>query len=155
MFCSSTDDGSLPSHIGHCLADRAKKGFNILYGVGVAEISDMTVPNVFRDLPLVGYDIMQLNERYWTWVDTVIGKADVVGVRVALVPTWGSWITVGVAIFTRTTRCEHHQRHCIWHLHRQEVLTSLKLGEAITTHMSCPAIHFYSPTDIISQDSAT
>ncbi|PBK95174.1 hypothetical protein ARMGADRAFT_1077934 [Armillaria gallica] len=62
VFCSSNDDGSLPSHIGHCLADRAKKGFNILYGVGVAEISDMTVPNVFRDLPLVGYDIMQLNE---------------------------------------------------------------------------------------------
>ncbi|KAK0240950.1 hypothetical protein EDD85DRAFT_948045 [Armillaria nabsnona] len=105
VFCSSTDDGSLPSRIGHCLADRAKKGFNILYGVGVGEISDMNVPNVFRDLPLVGYDIMQLNESYWTWVDTVIGKADVVGVRVALVPTWGSWITVGVAIFTRTTRC--------------------------------------------------
>ncbi|KAK0421595.1 hypothetical protein EV421DRAFT_1916378 [Armillaria borealis] len=47
----------------------------------------MTVLNVFEDLPFVDYDFTQLNERYWTWDDAVIDKADAVRVRVALVPT--------------------------------------------------------------------
>ncbi|SJL15102.1 uncharacterized protein ARMOST_18585 [Armillaria ostoyae] len=46
----------------------------------------MTVPNVFEDLSLILRS---------TRVDTVIDKADAVGVRIALVPTWESWITGG------------------------------------------------------------
>lgn len=79
------------------LADRAAKGYNVIQAVALAELDGIDVPNAEGFLPLVNRDPMHPDVRegenndYWDNVDYVIGKANSMGLYVALLPTWGRY----------------------------------------------------------------
>jgi hypothetical protein len=86
------------------LEDRARKGFNVIQTVVLAELEGLTTPNSYGDLPLIGQDPTQWNEDYFTYVDRVAGMADSLGIFLGLLPTWGDKFNkkwgVGPEVFT-------------------------------------------------------
>ena len=70
------------------LADRAAKGFTAIQVMGISEFDGLTVPNRNGDLPLNDLDPTRPNDAYWRHVDTVIARANGLGLWVALLPTW-------------------------------------------------------------------
>lgn len=71
------------------LRDRAAKGFNVIQAVALAELEGLTTPNAYGDLPLHDLDPTRPNEAYFKHVDWVVGRANQLGLHVALLPTWG------------------------------------------------------------------
>ncbi|MFD0670634.1 glycoside hydrolase family 140 protein [Cohnella sp. GCM10027633] len=83
------------------LVNRAERKFNVIQAVALAELEGLTVPNAYGRLPLRadgagGFDPTQPDTdagpggySYWDHVDYVIGKAEELGMYVALLPTWG------------------------------------------------------------------
>ncbi|MBD3243346.1 MAG: DUF4038 domain-containing protein [Chitinivibrionales bacterium] len=74
------------------LRNRAGKGFNVVQAVLLAEADGLSVPNANGDLPLVDRDPSKPNEPYFTFVDQVLDVAQSLGMYMAILPTWGSWV---------------------------------------------------------------
>lgn len=77
------------------LSDRAGKGFTAIQAVGLAEFEGLTEPNAYGDLPFMDGDPSRPNEAYWEHVDYIIRQTEALGMRMALLPTWGRWVTGG------------------------------------------------------------
>ncbi len=73
----------------HYLEDRARKGFTVIQAVALAEPDGLNTPNAYGHTPLADNDPARPNETYWAHVDHIIGKANALGLVVALLPTWG------------------------------------------------------------------
>ncbi|MFP4489020.1 MAG: glycoside hydrolase family 140 protein [Bacteroidales bacterium] len=71
------------------LADRASKGFTVIQTVILAELDGLNTPNAYGHLPLIDNDPARLNEEYFEHVDYVIGRAEELGLYIALLPAWG------------------------------------------------------------------
>ena len=80
------------------LLNRAKKGFNVIQAVALAEFDGLRTGNAYGRKPLLQnengeYDpsLLDLGEEYnyWDNVDYVIDKAESLGLHIALLPTWG------------------------------------------------------------------
>jgi len=69
--------------------DRSSKGFNIIQAVILAEIDGIRTPNSYGELPFVNENPLQPNEKYFTYVDWVISKAQEYNLYIAALPTWG------------------------------------------------------------------
>jgi hypothetical protein len=86
------------------LADRAKKGFNVIQAVALAEINGLTEPNAYGDLPLKDNDPTRPNEAYFKHVDYIVNQAARLGMFTGLLPTWGDKVNkkwgAGPEIFT-------------------------------------------------------
>ncbi|MFQ3586874.1 MAG: glycoside hydrolase family 140 protein [Fimbriimonadaceae bacterium] len=74
----------------HYLADRAAKGFTAIQAAILAEL-DPFAPNANGDVPLIGDDPTRPNEAYFAHVDAVVQMANRLGLRMALLPCWGSY----------------------------------------------------------------
>lgn len=87
------------------LDTRIKQGFNVVQAVALAEIDGIDYPNAYGDVPFTSIEPLELNEKYWSYIDWVIDLAAEKGIHIALLPTWGdklfkdSWGT-GPEIFT-------------------------------------------------------
>jgi hypothetical protein len=73
----------------HYLQTRAAQGFTVIQTVVVAEFGGLKVPNAYGQLPFHEQDPSRPNEKYFEHVDTVVKKANSLGLVVALLPTWG------------------------------------------------------------------
>ena len=86
------------------LEDRARKGFNVIQAVVLAELDGLHTPNAYGDFPLIDDDPARTNEAYFKHVDYVVGKANDLGMYVGLLPTWGDKFNkrwgVGPEVFT-------------------------------------------------------
>jgi hypothetical protein len=92
------------------LEDRAKKGFNVIQAVALAEEDGLNTPNPYGHRPLVENDPARPDVKdgpqndYWDHVDYIINKAASLGLRIGLLPTWGDkWNLkwgVGPVVFT-------------------------------------------------------
>jgi len=88
------------------LEKRASQGFTVIQAVALAEVDGLSTPNMYGDLPLVDNDPTKpavtpgANPQspqeydYWDHVDYIVEQANVRGLYVALLPTWGSWLGV-------------------------------------------------------------
>lgn len=86
------------------LADRARKGFNVIQAVVLAELDGLHTPNPYGDAPLIGDDPARPNERYFEHVDYIVAKANELGMYVGMLPTWGDKFNkrwgIGPEVFT-------------------------------------------------------
>lgn len=86
------------------LADRARKGFNVIQAAVLAEIDGLGTPNALGETPLTHNDPTTPNEKYFEHVDYVVNAAQQLGMFVGMLPTWGDkWNKkwgVGPEIFT-------------------------------------------------------
>ncbi|MHB8897931.1 MAG: glycoside hydrolase family 140 protein [Thermoguttaceae bacterium] len=86
------------------LEDRARKGFTVIQAVVLAELDGLNTPNANGDRPLEGNDPGRPNEAYFRHVDTIVDKAQSLGLYMGMLPTWGDkWNKkwgVGPEIFT-------------------------------------------------------
>jgi hypothetical protein len=74
------------------LSNRAGKGFNVVQCVLLSEINGLTEPNANGDVPLIDLDPTRPNEKYFQHVDEVVNMATSMGIYMAILPTWGSWV---------------------------------------------------------------
>lgn len=77
------------------LDQRAAQGFNVIQTVALAELDGLTVGNAYGEVPLVGRNPRQPNEKYFEHVDWVIREAEKRGLIIALLPTWGNKVLQG------------------------------------------------------------
>ncbi len=77
-----------PDEAERYLTTRARQGYTVVQAVALAE-HEFEKPNRQGDLPLIDLDPRQPNEPYFAHVDTVIRRANQLGMYVALLPTWG------------------------------------------------------------------
>lgn len=77
------------------LEDRHAKGYNVIQTVALAELAGLTEPNLDGELALLDRNPATPNPRYFDLVDWVIDRAASYGMRLALAPTWGAYITGG------------------------------------------------------------
>jgi hypothetical protein len=86
------------------LEDRARKGFNVIQAVALAEFGGLTEPNADGELPLDKADPSQPREAYFQHVDYAVRKAASLGLYTAMLPTWGDKVNKkwgqGPEIFT-------------------------------------------------------
>ena len=75
--------------------DRAKKGFNVLQSVAIAEFDGHTEPNAYGHLPFVDLDVTKPAVKdgpqndYWDHVDFIVTEANRRGLYIGFLPTWG------------------------------------------------------------------
>ncbi len=86
---------------------RAKQRFNVIQAVALAEFGGLTDPNAYGSLPLIDRDPAKpaitsgsnpnkpAEYDYWDHVDYAVDQANQRGIYVALLPTWGAWVTKG------------------------------------------------------------
>lgn len=92
------------------LENRAKKGYNVVQAVALAELDGLNDPNPYGHLPLVDKDPTKPEVKdgpsndYWDHVDYIVSKANSLGIYIGFLPTWGDkWNKkwgVGPEIFT-------------------------------------------------------
>ena len=70
------------------LSTRAKQGFNVINAVALAE-HDLSTPNAYGELALENFDPAKPREVYFKHVDSIVNKAESLGIYTAFVPTWG------------------------------------------------------------------
>ena len=77
--------------------NRAKKGFNLLQSVAIAEFDGHTEPNAYGHLPFVDLDVTRpalkdgpAND-YWDQVDFIVTEANQRGLYIGFLPTWGRY----------------------------------------------------------------
>jgi hypothetical protein len=81
------------------LEDRAQKGFTVIQAVALAELDGLAEPNRQGHLPLTEKDPARPdvkpgeNNDYWDFVEEIIGQAEARGLYIALLPTWGKYVT--------------------------------------------------------------
>lgn len=77
------------------LEDRAAKGFTVIQAVLLAEFNDKNSPNAYGHQPLVNEDPTKPdtkpgpNNDYWDHVDSIVNKAELLGLTIGMLPTWG------------------------------------------------------------------
>src|SRR5690554_3449697 len=86
------------------LEDRAKKGFNVIQAVVLAELDGINTPNFYGHKPFLDNDPTKPNEAYFKHIDFVVKKAEKLGLIIGMLPSWGdkwnkAWGT-GPEIFT-------------------------------------------------------
>jgi hypothetical protein len=80
------------------LADRARKGFNVIQAVALAELNGITEPNRYGHLPLEDQNPAHPavkdgpNNDYWDFVDAVLDLAAAKGLYVGFLLTWGKYV---------------------------------------------------------------
>jgi len=79
--------------IDRYLKDRSKKGFNVIMAPATGMTDPLTRPNRYGELPFIDKDPLRPNPRYFEHVDWVIKRAADYGLRIALLPSWGSPVT--------------------------------------------------------------
>ncbi len=86
-------------HVTKYLDARQKQGFNVVQTVLLAEFDGLNTPNAYGHTPLTDNDPTYPkvqpgdNNDFWDHVDYVVDAAASRGLRVALLPTWGEWVT--------------------------------------------------------------
>ncbi|HBY64403.1 MAG TPA: hypothetical protein DEH78_31670 [Solibacterales bacterium] len=73
------------------LRDRARKGFTVIQAVVLAELGGLDVPNPYGHLPLEDRDPTKPVEAYFAHVDHIVDRAAALGLRMAMLPTWGRY----------------------------------------------------------------
>lgn len=77
------------------LEDRARKGFNVIQAVALAELDGLNAPNPYGHRPLVNNDPTRPDIKdgpdndYWDHVDYIVNKANSLGMYIGFLPTWG------------------------------------------------------------------
>ncbi len=72
--------------------NRAKKGFNVIQAVAVAELDGLHTPTKEgKLLPFDDLEHLDINDAYFSYVRKVIEYANSKGIFIALVPMWGSY----------------------------------------------------------------
>lgn len=74
------------------LENRRSKGFTVIQAVALAELDGLNTPNRNGEKPLIDNNPLTPNEKYFQFVDTVIGIAREKGLFIGLLPTWGDKI---------------------------------------------------------------
>jgi hypothetical protein len=86
------------------LENRAKKGFNVIQAVVLAELDGLQDPNPYGEVPLMEMDPAKPNEAYFIHVDHIVDKAASLGMIIGMLPTWGDKFNkkwgVGPEVFT-------------------------------------------------------
>ena len=78
------------------LSDRASKGFNVIQANLIAPGRlDGLGPNAYGHTPLIDNDPTRPNPAHYDHADTVIRRAESLGLYVALVPVWGAVYVAG------------------------------------------------------------
>ena len=81
----------------HYLEDRAAKGFTVIQAVALSPIEGVLEPNAYGHVPLQYEDpsrpaVMEGPDNdYWDHVDYVVRRANELGMRIGLLPTWGRY----------------------------------------------------------------
>lgn len=73
----------------HYLATRAKQRFTVIQAVALAELDGIGTPNAYGDLSLKDADPTKPDEAYFEHVDFIVDRAAAMGLRIAMLPTWG------------------------------------------------------------------
>ena len=76
-----------PADVDAYLADRKAKGFNVIQGV-IALWDYTRHTNTDGQLPFVNRDLGQINEAYYTNVDSILDKVQAHGMYMAILPYW-------------------------------------------------------------------
>lgn len=79
--------------IDHYLVMRAAQRFNVVQTVVISEHDGPTRPNVYGELPLIDENPLQPNDKFFDHVDYLVDAAFQHGMYIALLPTWGEWVT--------------------------------------------------------------
>ncbi|TJZ59936.1 DUF4038 domain-containing protein [Sphingobacterium olei] len=74
------------------LTTRMEQGFTVIYAVVLAEHNGLSSPNAYGELPLRHLDPATPNLRYFEHIDYVVNKAQSLGLYLAVLPTWGSYV---------------------------------------------------------------
>lgn len=74
------------------LSNRASKGFTVIQRVILSEINGLIEPDADGDLPLIDLNPDKPNEKYFQHVDDIIAMGTKMGLYMAVLPTWGSWV---------------------------------------------------------------
>lgn len=82
-----------PAELSTYLDDRVGKGFSVVQTVLLAELEGATVPDHAGHLPLVDLDPAMPDPGYLANVHRVVTACRDRGLAVALMPTWGSYVT--------------------------------------------------------------
>lgn len=72
---------------------RAAQGFNVVQTVILAEFAGVTAPNRYGHTPFDGINPLTPNEGFFAHVDFVVQAAARHGIYLALLPSWGEWVT--------------------------------------------------------------
>src|SRR5574344_568789 len=84
------------------LKTRAAQGFTVIQAVAVAEFNGDKVPNVYGFLPWKDSNPDEIvikegaDNDYWDYVDTVVRRANELGLYVGFLPSWGCYWKDGV-----------------------------------------------------------
>src|SRR5689334_68333 len=73
------------------LTHRAAKGFTVIQAVVLAELDGLNTPNANGDAPLHDLDPTRPNEAYFRHVDTIVARANELGLVIGMLPTWGAY----------------------------------------------------------------
>lgn len=73
------------------LQDRADKGFNVIQAVALSELRGLDEPNAYGELPLLDRNPATPNEAYFAHVDTVVARANELGLTIGMLPSWGRY----------------------------------------------------------------
>jgi len=73
--------------------NRKQKGFNVIQAVVLSEFDGLRKPNRNGDIPLLNQNPETPNEHYFQFVDTVVKLAQLKGLYIGLLPTWGDKVT--------------------------------------------------------------
>lgn len=73
------------------LSDRAARHFTAIQAVLIPEIKGLETPSKYGELPLIDKDPARPNPAWFDHVDYTVGKAENLGLFMALLPTWGSY----------------------------------------------------------------
>jgi hypothetical protein len=92
---------------GQYLQKRAEQGFTVIQAVVLAEIDGLDVPNAYGHLPLEEKDPRRPIEAYFEHVDWIVAKANSLGLRIGMLPTWGSYWHSRKVIFNRENAGEY------------------------------------------------
>jgi hypothetical protein len=84
------------------LRHRAAQGFTVIQAVVLAEIDGLSTSNPYGHTPLHDNDPTRPNEDYFQHVDWVIAKANSLGLRIGLLPTWGGYWHSKKVIFNKS-----------------------------------------------------
>ncbi|MCX7868863.1 MAG: DUF4038 domain-containing protein [Terrimicrobiaceae bacterium] len=77
------------------LEARARKGFNVVQMVALAELDGLRTPAACGHVPFENCDPSRPVESYWRHLDGIVRRANELGLYAGLLPTWGDKWNVG------------------------------------------------------------